>query len=167
MYCGRMSINSIYNMANKEYLTKEKYKELSEELEYLTKTRRKEIAEELQQTGSMGDLRENAEYQQAREEQAELEKRITQIENILKDAEIVKTPKKDEISVGSIIVVRKKGQKEKTEYKIVGAEEANTVEGKISAHSPLIVAMLGKKKGDIVSFEAPVGIMEYEIIDIK
>ena len=151
----------------KQYLTKEKYKELQEELEYLTKTRRKEIAKELDATGSMGDLRENAEYQQAREDQANLEKRIAQIETILKEAEVIEGGRKDIVSVGSTVVLRKKGEKEGVEYKIVGAEEASMAEKKISAHSPLVQAMIGMKKGESFKFEAPKGKMEYEIIDIK
>lgn len=151
----------------KEYLTKEKFDEMTKELEYLSKTQRREIAKELEQTGSMGDLRENAEYQQARESQAELEQRIAKLEMVLKDVEVVKDGNKNEVGVGAFVVLIKKGQKEKIEYKIVGAEEANTAEGKISVRSPLVEAMLGKKKEETFSFKAPNGIMEYKIVDIK
>lgn len=151
----------------KEYLTKEKFKELQAELEYLTKTKRSEIAKELDSTGALGDLRENAEYQQAREDQASLEGRISQIENILQDAEVVKTGSKDIVGVGSSVSVCKKGHKDCTDYKIVGAEEADTVAGKISSSSPLGRAMLGKKKGDVISFDAPKGKMEYKIVKIN
>lgn len=151
----------------KEYLTKEKFKELQAELEHLTKVERKEIAKELDSTGALGDLRENAEYQQAREAQATLEGRIAQIENILKDAEVVKGAKKDVVGVGSQVSVCKKGKRDCINYKIVGAEEANTAEGKISASSPLGSAMLGKKKGDTVEFDAPKGKMQYSIVTIK
>ena len=152
----------------KQYLTKEKYKELSEELEYLTKTRRKEIAKELDSAGSMGDLRENSEYQQAREDQANLEQRISQIEMVLKDAEVVKDGgNKDIVGVGSTVVLQKKGEKEGIEYKIVGAEEASMSERKISANSPLVQAMIGMKKGEEFSFIAPKGTMKYQIKEIK
>jgi len=151
----------------KEYLTKEKFKELQDELEYLTTVRRSEIAKELDSTGALGDLRENAEYQQAREDQASLEGRIAQIENILQGAEVVKAGNKDIVSVGSQVSVCKKGHKDCIDYKIVGAEEADTAAGKISSNSPLGRAMLGKKKGDIVEFEAPKGKMQYKIVTIK
>ncbi len=152
----------------KQYLTKEKYKELNEELEYLTKTRRKEIAKELDAAGSMGDLKENAEYHQAREDQATLEQRIAQIEMVLKDAEIVKGKgSKGIVGVGSTVVLQKKGEKGGIEYKIVGAEEASMVEKKISANSPLVQAMIGMKKGEEFSFTAPKGTMKYQIKEIK
>ena len=153
----------------KEYLTKEKHKELKEELDYLIKTKRSKIAEELQQTGAMGDLRENAEYQQAREAQVELEQRIQKIESIFQNAEIVEdiANKKDEVGIGNIVVVCKKGEKDCVKYKIVGAEEVNMAEGKISVNSPLVGAMLGKKKEEIFTFNAPKGSMEYKIVEIK
>ncbi|MBU1557920.1 transcription elongation factor GreA [Patescibacteria group bacterium] len=151
----------------KEYLTKEKHEELLKELEYLTKTRRKEIAKELDSAGSMGDLRENSEYQQAREDQANLEQRISQIEMVLKDAVVVKGGSKEAVGVGSVVVLLKKGDKERIEYKIVGAEEASMAERKISAHSPLVQAMIGMKKGEEFSFVAPKGTMKYQIVEIK
>ncbi len=155
-------------MDQKEYLTKEKFKELTNELDFLKTTRRSEIAKELDRTGSMGDLKENAEYHQAREAQAELEQRILQLENIFKNAEVVKGGSKDEVGVGGTIVLIKKGQKDKIEYKIVGAEEADMSIGKISVNSPLVQAMLGKKKGDEFSFTAPSGsVMKYKIVNIK
>ncbi|MBU4480100.1 transcription elongation factor GreA [Patescibacteria group bacterium] len=155
-------------MEHKEYLTKEKFKELTEELVYLKTTKRGEIAKELDQTGSMGDLRENAEYHQARESQAELEQRIMQLENILKDVVVVDGGSKNEVGIGGTVVLTKQGQKDKVEYKIVGAEEANMSEGKISVRSPLVQAMLRKKKGEEFSFTAPNGsLMRYKIENIK
>jgi len=151
----------------KDYITQEKYDKLLNELNFLVKTKRSEIADELQQAGAMGDLRENSEYQQAREAQAELEQRIFQIEATIKNSEIISGGKKDEAGVGSIVSISKKGQAEKIEYKIVGAEEADMAERKISVHSPLGKAMVGKKKGESFQFEAPSGIMEYKIIEIK
>jgi len=151
----------------KQYLTKEKYLELQKELEFLVSVKRKEIAKELDSAESLGDLRENAEYQQAREDQANLEQRISQIENILRDAEVVKEGKKSSVCVGATVVVCKKGEKDCITYKIVGAEEADMAEGKISANSPLVMAMMGKKKGENFVFEAPRGAMEYVIVDVK
>ena len=154
-------------MVEKQYLTKEKHDELEEELDFLVSTRRKEIAKELDTAAALGDLRENAEYQLAREDQANLEQRINQIENILLSAEVVKGGKKNEVGVGATVIVAKKGSKNKITYKIVGAEEANMAKGKISVESPLVSAMIGKKKGDKFIFEAPNGAMEYEIKKIS
>lgn len=153
----------------KEYLTKEKFEELKTELDFLTKTKRKDIAKQLDDTASMGDLKENAEYHQAREAQAELEQRIMKLESILSNVEIIDYSKnKEGVNIGNIVVVNKKGQKDNIEYKVVGPEESNMAEGKISLNSPLVQAMLGKKKGDTFSFNAPSGIlMEYKIVDIK
>jgi len=152
----------------KEYLTKEKFKELQAELEYLTKTKRSEIAKELDSTGALGDLRENAEYQQAREAQAELEARIQKIESVLQNAEIVVESKdKDIVGIGSLVTICKKGEKECTKYKIVGAEEVNMAEGKIGVNSPLVEAMIGKKKGEVFTFNAPKGAMEYSILKLE
>jgi transcription elongation factor GreA len=155
-------------MEQKEYLTKEKHEELVNELKNLTNVKRSEIAEELQQTGAMGDLRENAEYQQARESQAELESRIQKIESILQNAEIVAESKdKGIVGIGSMVTICKKNEKDCTKYKIVGAEEANMAEGKISIDSPLVKAMIGKKKGDSFVFQAPKGAMEYSILKLE
>jgi len=151
----------------KQYLTKEKFKELQKELEFLTKTKRSEIAKELDSAGSMGDLKENAEYHQAREDQATLEQRISQIELILKEAEVVKGGNKDSVGIGSVVVLKKKGDKKATEYKIVGSEESSMAERKISANSPLVQAMIGMKKGENFKFVAPKGEMEYQIVEIK
>ena len=151
----------------KEYLTKERHEELKKELELLTTVRRKEIANELDQAVSLGDLKENAEYHQAREDQANLEQRILQIEMILQDAEVVKGGKKDIAGVGSEVKICKKGEKDCVNYKIVGAEEADMSAGKISSSSPLGMAMLGKKVGDVFTFNAPRGKMEYKIVEIK
>ncbi len=151
----------------KQYLTKEKHKELNDELDFLVSVKRKEIAKELDSAGAMGDLRENAEYQQAREDQANLEQRISQLENLLRDVEVIKGGKKGVVEAGATVIVCKKGSKDCITYKIVGAEEASMAEGKISASSPLVMAMMGKKKGEEFSFMAPKGEVRYEIVNIK
>ena len=153
-------------MDEKEYLTKEKYKELEEELKELKTVKRKELAEQLQYAKGMGDLSENAEYHEARDQQAKTEARISQIENILKYAEIVSHKKSEVISMGSEVVVQKVGEKEKQTFFIVGSEEADMLKGKISNKSPLGQSLLGKKKGEKFDFQTPKGKIEYKIISV-
>ena len=149
------------------YLTQEKYNELKKELEYLKTEKRKEIAESLNYAKSLGDLSENQEYQEARDSQAVLEDRINRLEHVLKTANIVSHNNKDIVSVGSVIVIEKVGDKTQRTYTIVGSEEADATSGKISMKSPLGVSAMGKKKGETFSFKTPAGEMNYKIIDIK
>ncbi|MCK4918634.1 MAG: transcription elongation factor GreA [Candidatus Pacebacteria bacterium] len=150
-----------------EYLSQQKHKEFVNELDYLQTTRRQEIAESLKEARSLGDLSENAEYHQAREDQANIEKRITDIQAILEDSVIVKKSSSSKVNIGVIVVVQKKGEKEKKEYTIVGNQESNMAENKISVSSPLVRAMLEKEKGESFCFESPKGKQEYKIIDVK
>jgi len=149
------------------YITKEKKKLFEIELADLKGPKRKEILESLAYAKSLGDLSENAEYHQAREDQGRLEARIKKIEQILQSAEVVSGGGGDIIQVGSKVVVQKEGDKEKKTYIIVGSEEANTTLGKISNKSPFGEAMFGKKKGDEISFKAPSGLVYYKIIDVS
>lgn len=150
-----------------EYLTQDKYNELEKELEILKTVKRKEVAESLEYAKSLGDLSENQEYHEARDNQVVLEDRIKYIEQILKTASIVSNESSGVVSVGSKITIEKESDKSRKEYYIVGSEEADATSGKISMKSPLGTAALGKSKGDIFSFETPQGIMSYKIIDIK
>lgn len=150
-----------------EYLSPEKYEELRKELDYLKTVRRKEIAESLEYARSLGDLSENAEYQEAREMQAAAEERIRKLESILASAKIISSHKSTIAGLGSAVTIQKAGDKESHRYSIVGTEEANMHERKISHLSPLGEAMMGKKKGDTFSFETPNGKMQYKIIDIE
>lgn len=154
-------------MAEEEYLTQEKYDELKEELGYLKTKRRKEIAESLEYARSLGDLSENAEYQEARELQAAAEERISKLESILQSAKIVDRKKSDAVSLGSVVTIIKEGEKEKHQYELVGSEEANMHERKISHLSPLGEAMMGKKKSETFTFETPNGKMSYKIVEVK
>lgn len=147
-----------------EYLTLEKKTLLEEELKTLQTVRRKEIADALEYAKSLGDLSENAEYHQAREDQANCEDRITHIEQILKNAVIMDTQVGNLVHVGSTVTVTKKGSKEEITYALVGSEEADSMSGKISNESPLGQAILGKKKGDKVIVHAPKGDVEYTIV---
>lgn len=150
----------------KEYLTKEKHEELTSELNNLKTVRRKEVAENLEYAKSLGDLSENAEYQEARAEQASIEERIIKLEGILKHAVIMDARHTEMVDIGSVVVVKKDGGDE-VKYQIVGSEEANTAEGKISNRSPLGQAMMGRKKGDSFTFSTPKGEMKYKIINIE
>lgn len=149
---------------NMEYLTLEKKQLLEDELKTLISVRRKEIADALEYAKSLGDLSENAEYHQAREDQANCEDRIIHIEQILKNAVIMETHATGVVNVGSTVTLLKKGAKEEKTFAIVGSEEADSISGKISNESPLGEALLGKKKGDKVIVHAPKGEIEYTII---
>lgn len=161
MSTGTLKYDIISSM---EYLTLEKKNLLEEELKTLQTVRRKEIADALEYAKSLGDLSENAEYHQAREDQANCEDRITHIEQILKSAVIMETHETGIVSVGSTVTITKKGDKQEKTYAIVGSEEADSISGKISNESPLGQALLGKKKGDKVIVHAPKGQIEYTVV---
>lgn len=149
-----------------EYLTKEKKKELEVELNTLKTVRRKEIADALLYAKSLGDLSENAEYHQAREDQANTEDRIIHLEQILKNAVIMDKHHAGVVEVGTTITVTKKGDKADRQFTIVGSEEADSVLGKISNESPLGKALIGKKKGETAVVSTPKGEVIYTIKDI-
>jgi transcription elongation factor GreA len=150
-----------------QYLTNEKRDELQKELEYLKVERRKEVAEHLEYAKKLGDLSENAEYHQAREEQAEVEDRISRLENLLKTAVISGQGSKEVITIGSTFRLEKKGDNKSYIYTIVGSEEADMSQGKISNISPLGSALLGHKKGDTVTIDTPKGKVTYTVEIIK
>ncbi len=152
-----------------ELLSQEKFEELTGELDVLRTTRRREIAEQLEYARSLGDLSENAEYQEAREMQGAVEERISKLESILKNAKIVQGEKSDVVGMGSTVLVHPVGKaaaEDKRTYIIVGAEETNMFEGKISYHSPLGAALMGKKKGDEFSFHTPRGTQKFKILKV-
>jgi len=151
----------------KEYLTKKKYDELVEELKNLKNVKRKEIAEALDYARGLGDLSENAEYHEARSQQADVEDEIAKIDRILKNSVVVEDRHGEYAMIGSTIVVEKKGDSVKKTYKIVGSAESDMAQGKISNQSPLGAAVLGKKKGDSFSFNSPKGHMEYKVVEVK
>jgi transcription elongation factor GreA len=150
----------------KQYLTQERLDELKLELEQLKSVKRMEVAQRLKQAKEYGDLSENSEYAEAREEQANVEGRIFELEELLKNVEIItKQSGGSTVVVGATIVV-KKGDKTAT-YNIVGSYEANPALGKISDESPLGKAFLGKKIGDAVNITTPGGTAKYEILKIE
>lgn len=154
-------------MHDEIYISKEKYDELTEELDYLKGTKRKEIAQALEYAKSLGDLSENAEYHEARTSQAGTEERIRRIEHILKNATIVDHKKSDSAEIGSTVVVKRGRSKEKKEFQLVGSQESNMSEGKISYSSPLGSALIGAKKGDKVKVSTPGGEVDYTIVNVK
>lgn len=150
-----------------DYITEEKRVALIVELEDLKGPKRKEILENLEYAKSLGDLSENAEYHQTREEQGKLEARIAKIERILQSSKTVKGGGGDIIEIGSKAIVQNEDTKEEKNYVIVGSEEADMAKGKISNRSPLGVALFGKKKGESVSFKTPKGTVNYKIINVS
>ncbi len=150
-----------------DYITEEKRKALEIELKELKGPKRKEILENLAYAKSLGDLSENAEYHQTREDQGKLEERIAKIEQILQSSQVVSGGGGDEIEIGSKVVVLKDGEKKEKKYQIVGSEEADMAQGKISNKSPFGKALFGRKKGENVSFKTPNGVVNYKIIDVS
>src|SRR3989338_5588530 len=134
------------------YLSKEKFDELTKELEHLKTVRRREIAEQLEYARSLGDLSENAEYEEARNLQAATEDRIRQVEEQLSHARIIEHTKGNTVSLGNTVTIQKQGEKEEHAYEVVGSAEANMQEHKISHLSPLGAALMDKKKGDTFAF---------------
>jgi transcription elongation factor GreA len=156
------------NQEDDNYLTQEKFEEFTKELDHLKTVRRREIAEQLEYARSLGDLSENAEYQEARELQGATEGRIKQLENILAHAHVVtEGTQSNEVHVGSKVAIIKVGDKEEREYEIVGSVEANMRDRKISHMSPLGMAMMGKKKGETFEFETPNGLVKYKVSKIS
>jgi transcription elongation factor GreA len=150
-----------------QYLTQEKFAELEKELAYLKADRRKEVAEHLEYAKKLGDLSENAEYHQAREEQAEVEDRIGRLENLLKNAKITVKSGVDVVTIGSTVRVEREGDNKSMLYIIVGSEEADTAQGKISNLSPIGSALIGHKVGDTITVNTPKGSARYTIAEIK
>ena len=162
-----MPYKIIRDMTAKDYLTKEKYEELKVELENLKTVKRKEIAQDLEFAKALGDLSENAEYHEAREAQAALEDRISQVEDVLAHAQIVGAHHSDKVEIGSTVHIKTSLNKTEKIYSIVGSEEADSLTGKISFKSPVGQALLGKKKGDKFKFKTPSGEVEYHVISIE
>lgn len=150
----------------REYLTKQKYDELVAELKELKNVKRKEVAEALDYARGLGDLSENAEYHEARAQQAAIEERISKVDMILKNALVVEDRHGEHVMIGSTVVVEKNDGTKRT-FMIVGSAESDMNSGKISNRSPLGAAVLGKKKGDSFSFTSPAGVMSYKVIEVK
>ncbi|OLS02995.1 transcription elongation factor GreA [Tissierella creatinophila] len=150
------------------FLTEQGLNKLEEELDEAKSVRRKEIAARIKVALSFGDISENSEYDQAKNEQAQLEERIAKIEGMLRNAKLIDEDEitTDVVSVGSKVLVKDLEYDEEMDYIIVGSAEADPFEGKISNESPLGGSLIGGKKGDVVKVSVPDGIIEYEILDI-
>ncbi|MEI6553068.1 MAG: transcription elongation factor GreA [bacterium] len=154
-------------MTAKDYLSKIRYDELKGELENLKTVKRNEIAQSLEFAKALGDLSENAEYHEAREAQAALEDRISQIEDVLVHAQIIESHHSDKVEIGSVVHIKTSLSKVEKVYTLVGSEEADMSSGKISFKSPVGEALLGKKKGDKFKFKTPAGEADYHIVSIE
>jgi transcription elongation factor GreA len=151
-------------------LTPEGYKRLKEEIEYLSNDKRREVAERIRVARQFGDIAENSEYDDAKNDQALLEHRIAVLEERMANARVIskKDVAKDVVSVGSHVKLRDVSAKETVEYHIVGSAEANPSENKLSNESPVGKAIIGKKKGETVEVQTPRGkALKYKILDIK
>lgn len=155
--------------SKKYVMTYEGVKKLEDELEYLKTVKRKEITEKIKVALSFGDLSENSEYDEAKNEQAFVEGRIIQLENMLKNATIIDENEipADTVNVGTIVKVKDYDFDEEVEFYIVGSAEADPIENKISNESPVGKALIGKKVGDTVEVSVPDGVSKYEILSVR
>jgi transcription elongation factor GreA len=155
--------------SKKHIMTYEGIKKLEDELEYLKTVKRKEITEKIKVALSFGDLSENSEYDDAKNEQAFVEGRIVQLENMLRNASVIDDSEipTDIVSVGSIVTVKDYDFDEEVDYIIVGSAEADPLNNKISNESPVGSGLVGKKVGDIVVIQIPDGVSKYEILGIR
>ncbi len=152
---------------NTVYLTEEGLSELKKELDDLINIKRPENIQAIKEARSLGDLSENAEYDAARNEQAQIEGRIKQLEKMLEHVSIITEVSTDKVSIGNTVAIKYVDDDEEDEYKIVGSQEADPFESKISNESPIAQALFNHKVGDIVTVDSPNGSYEVEIIDIK
>lgn len=153
-------------MKKEIYLTSEGFLKLEEELNEAKTVKRPEIINAIKEARALGDLSENAEYSSAREMQGKLEARIKEIEYTLEHAIIIENNNDGKVRVGSVVTIKYEDDDEEEEYTIVGTNEADPFENKISNESPIAVAVMGKKQGDKVSVESPNGSFDIEIVKV-
>ncbi len=149
------------------YVTDEAYKKLKSEYEDLMKNKRSELAKRIQEAKELGDLSENAEYEEARTAQSFLEGRIEELNDLLRRASPIRNHRMDVVTVGATVEVEDRGKKAKKSFTIVGIEEADPLTGKISNISPLGKILLGKSEGVAVKLKTPKGEITYKILRIK
>ena len=157
-------------MAEKKpiYLTKEGYEEIKQELDHLINVARPENVQAIKEARALGDLSENADYDAARNEQAEIEDKIKKLQAVIDNVTIIEQATTDEVGVGSTVTISYvDDEDEKDEYKIVGSQEADPFESKISNESPIAKALLGHKVGDVVSVTSPNGSYDVKVVDIR
>ena len=153
----------------KNFMTNKERQILQDELDDLRINKRKEIAEKIKEAREQGDLSENAEYDAAKDEQRDIEARITQLEELLKNSTLIDVENiSDEVvNLGLIVTLLDVEFEEEIEYEIVGSSHSNSLDGRISNESPLGMALMGKKVGDEVKVEAPAGEFVYRILSIR
>ena len=152
---------------NRYKMSQESLDKLKEELEYLETVRTKEVAEQIKEARSFGDLSENSEYDEAKTEQGKLYSRIAELKDLIENAEIDNsTATAGTVGHGSKVKVRDLEDDSILEYHIVGSQDANPMQGRVSSDSPFGMGLLGHKKGDIATVEAPVGQLRFEILSI-
>ena len=152
----------------KQMYTKQGYQNLVDELKFLKLTRREEIKEQIAVARGFGDLSENAEYDEARNEQAKVEARIQELEALIENAEIIDETNMDvrSISLGSVVKLYDEDFDEEITYSIVGSNQADPLEKKISDQSPIGRALMGKKAGDTVTVTAPAGEIHFKVLEV-
>ena len=153
----------------KQMYTKQGYQDLVDELKYLKLTRREEIKEQIAVARGFGDLSENAEYDEARNEQAKVEARIQELEALIENAEIIDETNMDvrSISLGSVVKLFDEDFEEEVTYNIVGSNQADPLEKKISDQSPIGRALMGKKAGESVTVIAPAGELHFKVLEVS
>ena len=155
-------------MAEEVLLTAEALEKRREQLEYLKTVKRKEVAERIERARAFGDLSENSEYDEAREEQGKIESRIVELEEMLKNVDLIdESGNTDQVNVGTKVRIFNRTRNKEVEYYLVGSTEGNASLGKISDQSPIGKAIIGEKVGRVVHVEAPAGVMELEILEIS
>ena len=155
-------------MSNKLYLTNEGFLEIEEELNHLKEVKRPEVIKALKDARALGDLSENADYDAARNEQAQVEGRIKELEILLEKAELIENKKSDKVELGTTVKIKYVDDDDDTEeYRIVGSKEADPSNDKISNESPLAKAVMGHKAGEVCTVESPNGNYSVEIVEIK
>ena len=154
--------------SNRYRMSRQRLEELKEELNYMQTVREKEVAEQIKEARSFGDLSENSEYDEAKTEQGKLYSRIAEFQDLIEHAVIVEDSEdSDKVGIGSIVTVRDVQSGVTYKYKLVGSQEANPMEGKISDDSPFGRALYGHAHGETVDVDAPAGIIQYEILVIE
>ena len=144
-------------------------KQLEEELEYLKTKKRKEVSEKIKVALGFGDLSENSEYDEAKNEQAQVEARIVSVENMLKNAIVIDESERDtsKVELGATVTIHDIEFDEDITYKIVGSTEADPDEGRLSDESPLGKSLMGKAEGEMIDVDAPAGVIQYKILKIS
>ena len=149
------------------YVTQEFLEKMKKELEYLKSTKRLEVAQRLKEAIALGDLSENSEYVDAKNEQAFTEGKILELEAKIRTAVVIEAGKSDHVTMASSVKIKDLQTNEEVDVTIVGSSEADPFDGKISNESPLGRALIGAKPGDVVEVNAPVGILKYQVMEIK